>query len=146
MITMYRIRLCLGILIFIAGLLSWRVYMYPFQRLGILDFWHSSVIVGNLLMLSFLAAPALGLLGVWQNWKSKYLWLALAPIIFSIYGYIPIPLSSYLYSDDPQLNKKFIIATNLAIIGLVVWLYIMEKKHTNKKRNGMDGSVEPPIR
>ena len=123
-----RIPYYLAILILIAALLRWAVYTYPFQSIGISNYWHIATIGTNLLMISFLVVPVLGLIGVLRNWRTKYLWLALAPIIFYFFGSIPIPFSGYLNSDNYDLNTKIIFGVNLAIIGLVIWLYINEKK------------------
>ena len=126
--TTSRATCYLAILILVSALLRWPVYTYPFQIIGVSNYWNIATIGSNLFMVSFLIIPVLGMIGVLRNWKTKYLWLALAPIIFFFLGSIPIPFSSYLYSESHELNTKIILAINLVIIGFIIWLYLNEKK------------------
>ena len=49
--------------------------------------------------------------------------LIIFPIVATIFGAIPVPFSTYLYSSDVHFMSKVIIAVNLVFVGIGVLLF-----------------------
>ncbi len=57
-----------------------------------------------------------------------YLWLAISPIIFFLFGSTPIPFANYLYSDHQLTNTVVIGIVDAGMVVLAIWLYQLNKK------------------
>jgi len=86
-------------LVLVTALLRWPTYTFPFGTLEDERFWSVELVVGNLMCISFLLFPILAFLGFILKWRSSYFWLGLSPLVFFMFGTIPIPFAGYLYSD-----------------------------------------------
>ena len=130
-----KISFYLAAIMLSSALVVWPIYTFPFRTIGSGGYWHPAIIATNLLALSFLVIPVLGLLGVINGWRTRYIWLAISPIVFLLFGSVPLPFASHFYSDNHQLNSVIILVINIATIALVTWLYLNENTHTNKFKN-----------
>ena len=134
---MLKVTLYFSVLVFVCALLQWPVYTFPISSFGNNGYWHPAIIGTNLLMLSVLILPLLSLIGAIQDWRSKFLFLGITPIIFSLFGMVPIPFAEYFYTKNHELNSVLIYSTNLIAIAFIFYLYILERKTTNKFKNNV---------
>lgn len=111
-------------LVLLSALLRWPTYTFPFRTLSADNFWSLEILMGNALSLSFLIFPVLAFLGFVRHWRSSYIWLGLSPVIFFLFGSVPIPFAGYFYSENHAL---FITVVNIAALLIVVWLYRSER-------------------
>jgi hypothetical protein len=131
----YKVMLCVSVLVFVCGLLQWPVYTFPISSFGNNGYWHPPIVGSNLLMLSVFVVPFLSLVSVILNWRAKYILLGASAVIFSLFGVIPIPFIEHFYTKNYELNSMLIYGINLFFLGFIIYLYIAEKKTTNKFKN-----------
>ena len=86
-------------LVLVAALLRWPTYTFPFRTLGTDNFWTLEIIMSNALSLAFLFLPVFAFLGFLRHWRSAYICLGLSPVVFFLFGSVPIPFAGYLYSS-----------------------------------------------
>lgn len=120
-------------LILLAALMRWPTYTFPFRTIGAVNYWSTESVIGNILSLAFLIFPVLAFLGFIRGWRTAYIWLAISPIVFFLFGSTPIPFGSYLYSDNHVANTVAIGVVDATAVVLAIWLYLYNKKHSNNQ-------------
>ena len=131
-------------LVLVAALLRWPTYTFPFRTLGSEYFWSMEILAGNVLGILFLLLPILAFVGFLRHWRSAYVWLGLSPVVFFLFGSVPIPLAGYFYSNNQELNTIIIAAVDIAAVLAVVWLYRSAKTRSNQSlKSGTPQSGAP---
>ena len=125
-------------LVLVAALLRWPTWTFPFRSLGADNYWSIDVLATNILTFSFVVFPILAFIGFLRGWRFSYLWLGLSPLVFFLFGSVPIPFAGYFYGENHEFNTAFIATINIVAVLAVIWLYRSEKARSNNalKRDG----------
>ena len=128
--TKERIAFGLAVLELLSALPLYGIYTSPFRLYGADGFWSVISIVGSGLSILFPLLPFLAVIA-FMRWRTRFLWLGLYPVVAFLFGVVPIPFATHLYTADKMINTYFIAAIDVLWIGIVAWLYWSIKRSNN---------------
>ena len=99
------------------------IYTAPFRFFGAAAYWTPMGILANILSVMFIVLPFIALYGISKELKIGYLAIGLFPIVSYVFGVTAIPFVKHLYGSEVRLNSYIIIALNILVVVVTVWLY-----------------------
>jgi hypothetical protein len=129
--TKERVAFGLAVLELFSALPLYGIYTSPIRFYGADNFWSLISLAGNGLSVLFLLFPVLAVIGFMRRWRTRFLWLGLYPVVAFLFGVVPIPFATHLYTADKMLNTYFIAAIDILWVGIVAWLYWSIKRSNN---------------
>jgi hypothetical protein len=112
-----RVLLCL---VLMTALPKYEIYTFPF-----LNMQNVSIIVLLIYSMNilFILAPLLALYMHVKAIRFQYVWLGIFAIPAFLFGVMPIPFATYLYSDNHFINTIFIGIFNVVLIVVSGFLF-----------------------
>ena len=126
--TTRNVAILLAILELLSALPLYSIYTSPIRFYGLVGYWSAPSLAGNILAVLFLLIPALAVIGQLRKWKTAFIWLGLYPFVAFMFGVVPIPFATHLYTADKALNTYFIAGVDILWVGITVWLYWLIKR------------------
>lgn len=126
-----KIALGFAILELLSALPWYGVYTSPIAFYGSSGYWSALSLGTNLLAIFFLLLPILAVVGLLSGWRTAFLWMGLYPVVAFLFGVVPIPFATHLYSSDKMLNTYLIGAIDILAVLITCWLYWSSRKRSN---------------